>query len=146
MSLSAAIVQFIDHLHPLYMHEQVNGVWCARSLSEGTLIFPMDEPDENENGFVTVHWQGDAARQTVVQGVYIASLAVARYVELHHLAETAKGTRGEMERLSHHFTVKTGETLIFEAPDSDLFALVAKVVSKAGESVVIDLLKKQIGL
>ena len=148
MRLSQAIVQFIDHLHPLYIHDQVDGVWCARSLSDGTLICPMDETDENENGFVTVHWQGDPTRQAVVQGVYIASLAVARYVELHHMAANAKGTRDEMERLAHHFTVKTGESLTFELelPDSGLFDLVGKAVGKVGEAALIEILKKTVGL
>ena len=146
MSLSKAIVQFIDHLHPLYIHDEVDGVWCARSLTDGTLILPLDEPEENENGLVAVHWQGDPARRTVVPGVYMASLAVARYVELHHMAENAKGTRDEMERLSHHFTVKTGESLIFEAPESGLLELVVKAVGKVGEAAVIEILKKQVGL
>lgn len=146
MSLSQAIVQFIDHLHPLYMPDQVNGGWCARSLSDGTLICPVDEDEDNENGFVSVHWQGDAGRQTVVQGVYMASLAVARYVELHHIAENATGTRNEMERLSHHFTVKTGESLIFESPGSGLLEMVVKAVGKVGETAVMEILKKQVGL
>jgi hypothetical protein len=146
MSLSQAIVQFIDHLHPLYIHDQVNGVWCARSLSDGTLICPVEEDEDNENGFVSVHWQGDTSRQTVVQGVYMASLAVARYVELHHMAENAKGTRDEMERLSHHFTFKTGESLTFESPDSGLLEIVVKAVGKVGETAVMEILKKQIGL
>lgn len=146
MSLSQRIVDFIDHLHPLYMHEEVGGVWCARSLTDGTLIFPMDEPEDNENGFVTVHWQGDPSRQTVVRGVYLASLAVARYVELHHLAEKAKGTKNEMEHLSHHFTVKTGESLIFDSQNSGLLELIAKAVGKVGEAAVIEILKKQVGL
>ena len=146
MSLSKAIVQFIDHLHPLYIHDEIDGVWCARSLTDGTLIMPMDEPEENENGFVTVHWQGDPARQTVVQGVYMASLAVAKYVELHHMAENAKGTRDEMERLAHHFTVKTGESLIFESPNSGFIELVVKAVGRVGEAGVMEILKKQVGL
>ncbi|MBY0409078.1 MAG: hypothetical protein K2Q97_02880 [Burkholderiaceae bacterium] len=146
MNLSQSIVQFIDHLHPLYMHEEVDRVWCARSLTDGTLILPMDKSEGDENGFVTVHWQGDADRSTVVQGVFMASLAVARYVELHHIAETAKATRDEMERLSHHFTVKTGESLAFESPDSELLGMVSKAVGKLGEFAVMELLKKQVGL
>ena len=146
MSLSKAIVQFIDHPSPLYIHDQVDGVGCARSLSDGTLICPVDETDGDENGFVIAYWQGDPARQTVVQGVYMASLAVARYVELHHMAENAKATMDEMERLGHHFTVKTGEALIFEPSDSGLYGLIGKAVLKVGEAAVTEILKKQIGL
>ncbi len=147
MKLSQRIVQFIDHLHPLYIHDEVNGVMCARSLTDGTLILPFDEEGgEDDVGFVTVHWQGDPARQTLVQGVFMASLAVARYVELHHMAENAKATRDEMERLSHHFTVKTGESLNFDSSDSGLLDMVGKAVGKVGEAALIEILKKQVGL
>ena len=145
MSLSYQIVQFISNLLPLYIGEPVNGVWCARSLSDGTLIFPVDELPEDENGFVTVHWQGDPNRQTVVRGVFMTSLAVAKYAELHHLAQGAKGVREEIERLSQHFTVKTGEALAFEPPNSELWELVQKAVGKAGEAGVMELIKKSFG-
>lgn len=146
MSLSQAIVQFIDHLHPLYMHELVNGVMCARSLTDGTLIFPVDEDEDDESGFVMVHWQGDSNRQTLVQGVYFSSLAVARYVELRHVAEGDKATRREMEHLSNHFTVKTGESLVFEGPESNLLEAVMKAVDRVGQVAVIEILKKTVGL
>ena len=54
--------------------------------------------------------------------------------------------RIEMEHMSNHFTVKTGETLVFESPDSGLFELIAKAVGKLGEAAVIEILKKQVGL
>jgi hypothetical protein len=102
-------------------------------------------PDENEDGFVAV--QGDPARQSVVQGVFMeASLAVAKYVELHHLAENAKGARDEVERLSNHFTIKTGEALTFEAPDSGLWELAGKAVGKVGEAALAEAMKKTAGL
>lgn len=58
MGLSHRIVGFISNLLPLYIHDEVDGVWCARSLVDGTLIVPMDEPEDYEEGFVTIHWQG----------------------------------------------------------------------------------------
>ena len=146
MSLSQRIVHFIGGLLPLYIEDQVDGVWCARSLTDGTLICPFEETGEFENGFVTVHWQGDPARQTVVQGVFIASLAVAKYVEMHHMAERAKGTRDEIEGMAQHFNIKTGESLTFEAPDSGLLELMDKAVNKAGQTAVIEILKKLAGL
>ena len=145
MSLSQDIVQFIGNLLPLYDGDQVDGVWCARSLTDGTLICPVEEMEEYENGLVTVHWQGDPARQTSVQGAFMASLAVAKYVEIHHMAEKAKGTRDEMERLASHFTFKTGESLTFEAPDSELLEWMSKAVSKAGQTAVVEILKKLAG-
>lgn len=146
MSLSQAIVQFIDHLHPLYMHETVNGVMCARSLADGTLIFPVEEDEDVDSGFVMVHWQGDPSRQSLLHGVYLASLAVARYVELRHVAEGDKATRREMEHISNHFTVKTGESLVFEGPDSNLLEAVMKAVDRVGQVAVIEILKKTVGL
>lgn len=143
---SQRIVDFIGHLLPLYVQESVNGVWCARSLSDGTLILPIDEPEETADGFVAVHWQGDPTRRTEVQGVFIASVAVARYVELHHTATTSKAMRDEMEHISHHFTIKTGQSLTFEEPASDLLNLFGQAISKVGEAGVMELLKKAAGL
>ncbi len=146
MSLSKRIVKFIDHLFPLYMHEKVNGVWCARSLSDGTLICPIDEAEDDEIGYVTVLWQGDPTRQSVVPGAFIASLAVAKYVEIHHVAENAKATRDEVALLSQHFTFKTGSSLIFESHDLGMYELIRKAVLKVGETAVTEILKKQFGL
>lgn len=147
MGLSHRIVDFISKLLPLYIHDEVNGVWGARSLVDGTLILPMDEPEDHENGFVTVHWQGDSSRATIVQGVFLASYAVTKYVELHKLAGRVKDTKDEMLRLGHHFTVKTGESLSFDMDeDSELFQLIGKAVSKLGQVTVAELIKKSIGL
>ena len=145
MSHSQRIVNFIGSLLPLYIEDEVDGVRCARSLNDGTLICPVEEMEECEHGFVTVYWQGDPARQTSVQGEFMASLAVAKYVELHHLAENAKGTQKEIEHLANHFTVKTGASLTFELPDSELAELIGKAVGKVGEAVVTEALKKLVG-
>lgn len=142
---SKRIVAFIANLLPLYVGEQVNDIWCARSLQDGTLILPADGVDVPDD-FVLVHWQGDPTRRTEVQGVFIASLAVARYVELHHTATHSKSMRSEMEHISDHFTVKTGEVLTFDASDSGLLNLVGQAIGKLGEAAVIELLKKQVGL
>lgn len=145
--LSHRIVNFIGGLYPLYMHDQVNGVQCARSLVDGTLILPMGEAEDQDEELVTVHWQGDPSRRTVVQGVFMASIAVARYVELHHMAEKAKDTKDEMEGLAHHFEVKTGASLVFDIQDdSELFSLVGKAASRLGKEAVIEIMKKSMGL
>lgn len=143
---SQRIVNFIDNLLPLYVQESVNGVLCARSLGDGTLILPMDEPEDTADGFVEVHWQGDPARRTEVQGVFIASVAIARYVELHHTATHSKLMRSEMVGISHHFTIKTGQFLTFDAPGSDLAELISRAVGKVGEAAVMEVLKKAVGL
>lgn len=86
-------------------------------------------------------------RITTVQGVFIASYAVARYVELRNIAEKAKDTKEEMRHLAHHFTVKTGASLSFEMDDdSELFPLLGKAVARVGQEAVIELIKKNIGL
>jgi hypothetical protein len=147
MGPSHRIVDFISKLLPLYIHEEVEGVWCARSLVDGTLILPIDEPEDYQEGFVTVHWQGDSSRVTTVQGIFIASYAVTKYVELRNLAERSKDTKSEMLRLAHHFTIKTGKFLSFEMEDDSLlFQLVEKAVSKLGQETVIEIFKKSIGL
>lgn len=141
--MSQAIVDFIGHLLPLYVEETAFGARCARSLQDGTLICPSADPDDE---FVTVYWQGDEARQSTVQAVFIASLAVARYVELRHLTEGNKATRAEVQHLSQHFMFKTGESLTFEAPDDNPMELVGMAVRRLGEEAVIELLKKAAGL
>lgn len=144
--LSQSIVDFIGHLMPLYTQEWVGGALCARSLSDGTLVLPMEEPQGEEGGWVSVHWQGDPNRSTQVQGVYMASIAIARYVELHHVATHSREMRTQMDHFSHHFTVKTGESLLFEEPEESLMPLVLKAVGKFGETAVVEVLKKQLGL
>lgn len=136
------IVAFIANLLPLYIGEQVEDLWCARSLVDGTLISPLSDSDE----FVSVLWQGDPQRRTEVQAVFIASLAVARYVELHHSASQSKALRAEMQHMAHHFTVKTGDALVFDEPGSDMMEVLERAVGRLGESVVVEVLKRAAGL
>ncbi|ODT98500.1 MAG: hypothetical protein ABS83_04315 [Rhodospirillales bacterium SCN 65-16] len=149
MSQSRAIVSFIANLLPLYTGEEASGIWCARSLSDGTLILPLEgDGDDGDHGdaFVTVLWQGDPQRSSVVLASFVASLAVARYVELRFMAESSKDTKNEMERLAQHYRFKTGDSLCFEAPSSGVAELVGKAVSKVGEAAVTEALKKILGM
>lgn len=146
MSQSRAIVSFIANLLPLYTGEEASGVWCARSLSDGTLILPLEGDGDDEDAFVTVLWQGDPQRSSVVLASFVASLAVARYVELRFMAESSKDTKSEMERLAQHYKFKTGDSLCFEAPSSGVAELVGKAVSKVGEAAVTEALKKILGM
>ena len=66
-------------------------------------------------------------------------------MELHHTATQSKSMRDEMEHISNHFTVKTGESLTFEVPGSDLLHLIGQAVGKVGEAGVMELLKKAAG-
>lgn len=146
--ISQNIVTFISHLLPLYVEEAQDGFWCARSLNDGTLIIPIDEPAENQNGFVMIHWQGDAARQSIIQGTFVASYAVAKYVELHGMGENGKNIKAELRHLARHFTFKTGETLVFEMDDeeSEFIHLLGSAVNKIGQEAVFEILKKMVGL
>jgi hypothetical protein len=145
--LSHRIVGFISNLAPLYDYEVVNGVGCARSLSDGTLILPMDEAKDDEPCFVTVHWQGDPARRSEVLGVELASLAVIRYVELQSVA-SGQPAKSEYARLAEHFTFKTGGSLMLEGPDEDLalFELVGRAAKTLGKEALMALIKAKLGL
>lgn len=146
--LSHRIVGFLAGLFPLYEHATVEGhSIAARSLVDGTLILPVYEEEDNENGFVMVHWQGDQNRSAEVRGEFLASIAVVRYIELHAVASD-KRTRAEYEHLAQHFTHKTDGSLALDSDDggAEAFALLGRLIEKSGTSVAIGLLKKAIGL
>lgn len=146
--LSHRIVGFLAGLFPMYEHVHVDGhSIAARSLVDGTLIVPVCEEEDNENGFVLVNWQGDSNRSAEVRGEFLASIAVVKYIELH-AAATDKRTRSEYEHLAQHFTHKTGGSLVLETEDggAEAFALLGRLIEKSGTAVAIGLLKKAIGL
>ncbi len=73
---SEAVVRFIANLLPLYDGESHDSLWCARSLTDGTLILPIDESDsDDEQGCVRVRWQGDPSREQETRGDMLASVA-----------------------------------------------------------------------
>lgn len=146
--LSDSIVNFIGGLFPLYEHVVLEGnKVAARCLADGTMIFAVEEDEENENGYVLVHWQGDPSRACETRGEMFATIAVARYAELHAVSAD-KRTRAEYEHLADHFAVKTGGSLVLEREDGDseAYALVGKLVQRSGTAVAIALLKKALGL
>ncbi len=106
---SASVVAFLASLIPLYMHEDHEGVWSARSLQDGTLVLPVDESEwDEERGTVRVLWQGDAARECFVDGNRIATLALERYVRLHGIGATEEAIAAELWFMANHFRFKTG--------------------------------------
>lgn len=106
---SAAVVRFFASLAPIYMAEDRDGVWCARSLQDGTLVLPVDESDwDEERGTVRVYWQGDLLRTIEVDGDQIATLALERYVRLHGVGASEEAIAGELWFMARHFHVKTG--------------------------------------
>ncbi|UOF15589.1 hypothetical protein IEQ11_02675 [Lysobacter capsici] len=149
-SKSAAIVGFIANLMPLYEGEHVDDHWCARSLTDGTLILPFDEAAAGidaaeEQGWVRVRWQGDPNREIETYGSNIATLAVVRYVELHQVGQPAKRVISEVEGLAQHFTFKTGCSLYLPYDKDispDLVSAVKTAVNRIGEKALIGLLLK----
>jgi hypothetical protein len=141
--MSQAIVDFIAHLLPLYVEEVSDGQRRARCLQDGTLVGTSPEMGDE---FVSVCWHGDPVRRSTVLATFMASIAVARYVELRYVAEGQRETRAEMAHLSQHFEHKTGETLAFESPPSALMDAALTAAAKLGEDAVKEALKKLAGL
>ena len=145
--LSHRIVAFIAHLQPTYTHALIDDRHCARSLIDGTLILPLEEPEEDEDGRVEVHWQGDPARRTEVRGELMASIAVARYVEITAVPDSAT-TKASYAHLAQHFTHKTGGFLALEEPDQEsaIAEMLRAATKRLGKETVIEIIKKAISL
>ncbi|MDD3762398.1 MAG: hypothetical protein PHP86_03795 [Nevskiales bacterium] len=146
---SAAIVGFIAKLMPLYDGEDHEGVCCARSLEDGTLLLPQPagEDEDSDNDFIRVRWQGVPEREQLVSGSDIATLAVVRYVQFHGVGRPAKDVAAELAHLSQHFSFKTGSSLHlpYEPSGPDLVSAVRRAVSRLGESAVVNVLTKAAG-
>lgn len=113
---SQAIVHFIASLLPLYTHVQSDGKACALSLIDGTVILPIIDPDldpADDDGWLTIYWQGDPTRRADVSATLFASQAVLRYIELRSAGLPPDAFRREREGLAEHFEFKTGAILYF---------------------------------
>ncbi|WP_266156333.1 hypothetical protein [Dyella silvatica] len=113
--LSQRIVDFIAQLQPLYTYQHADGHECALSLSDGSLIMPLDESHAaQEEGWVAVFWQGDSRRRSEVLGTHLASQAVLRYVELRGIGHEQVELGLERIRLAERFRLSTGVSLSLE--------------------------------
>lgn len=113
---SQAIVDFIANLLPLYTHVQLEGQTCALSLLDGTIVAPIVAPELDpldDDGWLTIYWQGNPERRTEVSATLFASQAVLRYIELRSAGLPPEAFRGERDGLAQHFEFKTGSTLYF---------------------------------
>lgn len=145
---SAAIVSFLAALMPLYTHEDREGVWCARSLQDGTLVLPVDETDwDEERGTVRVHWQGDDRRASEVDGTEIATLALERYVRLHGTGASEEAIAAELWFMARHFRFKTGCSLYLPQLPEPQHPLVraGRTALRMGEGVLVNVLSKLVG-
>lgn len=146
---SEAIVRFIANLMPLYQGEQHDGEWCARSLTDGTLILPVDESaNEEEEGWLRVRWQGDPVREQEVQGFLLASVALERYVRFHGVGFNDEALAGELGFMAQHFTYKTGcRVYLPQLPDPpSRLTKVARNALSIGQGVLVNVFSKVTGL
>lgn len=142
-SKSASLVGFLANLMPLYTHEARDSVWCARSLHDGTLILPVDESDwDEERGTVRVHWQGDPARESLVDGEQIATLALERYVRLHGAGASEEAIAAELWFMAEHFRFKTGcHVYLPQLPKPpDGWTRLRRKAGEIGQGILVNLL------
>ncbi len=145
---SAAVVGFLANLMPLYTHEDRDGVWCARSLQDGTLVLPVDESAwDDARGTVRVHWQGDAARATEVDGGQLAALALERYVRLHGAGASEEAIVAELWFMAEHFHVKTDCHAYLPQLDAPptAFKRGARSAVTFGHGVLVNVVSKLLG-
>jgi len=146
---SEAVVGFIANLLPLYDGERHDGLWCARSLADGTLILPVDESgDDDEQDWVRVRWQGDPNREQETRGDMLASVALERYVRLHGAGYDEEAIAAELWYMARHFHFKTGCEVYLpqlREPPSQL-RKVGRAIVKFGSGVLVNGVSKWTGI
>lgn len=145
---SEAVVSFIGNLLPLYDSMQCEGIWCARSMQDGTLILPVDESEwDEERGTVRVRWQGDRLREQQVEGPWIATLAIERYVRLHGAGAEEEVIAAELWYMARHFYFKTDcHVYLPQLPDPPRALVRAgRVAARWGEGILVNLFSKLAG-
>lgn len=148
MTRSAAVVDFLANLLPLYTSEQLGGIRCARNLQDGSLVLPVDESDwDDERGIVRVQWQGDPARETHVEGEFLVSVALDRYVRLHGTGFSEEAIAAELWFMARHFRFKTGcDPYLPQLPEPPHPVVRAgRTALRMGEGMLVNLLSKLAG-
>jgi hypothetical protein len=146
---SAAVVGFLANLMPLYTHDDRDGVWCARSLQDGTLVLPVDESEwDDARGTVRVYWQGDAARATEADGGQLAALALERYVRLHGTGASEEAVAAELWFMAEHFQFKTGCHAYLPQLDTppNSFERGTRSAARFGHGVLVNVVSKLLGV
>lgn len=146
--MSIAVVGFLANLMPLYSPEKHDEHWCARDLRDGTLICPVDETEcDEERGTVLIHWQGDEARESSVDGDQIVTLALERYVRLHGVGATEEAIAAELWHMARHFRVKTGCDVYLPQLAAPAHSIVraGRTAIRIGEGVLVNLVSKFVG-
>lgn len=147
-TLSQAVVQFIANLHPLYIGESHDGMTVARCIEDGTLVYPVEEDKDYEDGVVRVCWQGIKPNSSELPGTAYASIAVQRYITLVYAAHSPEAQRALLLDLAEHFTLKTGLSLHFEAPSesAEMIRAALDLGKKIGMGTLTSLLKAKLFL
>ncbi len=143
--LSQSIVLFIGKLSPLYIEEYGERTVRARSLRDGSLVSPVVEGRDEENGFVRVAWRSNEEGLTV-PGLPLARLAVGDYVRFHSLSRPASAA-GHLQHLAEHFHVKTGTPLGLSDDESlvDTFGALGRLIDKLGPVAALESIKRLLG-
>lgn len=146
---SEAVVGFLANLLPLYDGERHEGLWCARSLTDGTRILPVDESgSDDEQGWVRVQWQGDPSREQETRGDMLATVALERYVRLHGAGYDEEAIAGELWYMARHFHFKTGCEVYLpqlREPPGRLHAAARKAL-EMGQGLLVNFFSKVTGL
>lgn len=145
---SAAVVNFLANLMPLYTPEQRDGLWCARSLQDGTLVLPVDETDrDEERGTVRVLWQGEPTRACEIDGPDLVTLALERYVRLHGMGASEEAIAAELWFMARHFHFKTGCRVYLPQLEEPAHPAIraGRTALRMGEGVLVDLISKIAG-
>lgn len=146
---SEAVVGFIANLLPLYDGERHDDLWCARSLTDGTLILPIDQADsDDEQCWVRVRWQGDPAREQEARGDMLVTVALERYVRLQGAGYDEEAIAGELWFMAQHFHFKTGCRVYLpqlQEPPSQL-RKIGRAIAKFGSGVLVNVFSKLSGI
>ena len=144
-AISRAVVGFLANLLPLYTGEQREGVWCARSLVDGTLVLPVDESGrDEERGAVRVLWQGDQLRTTEIDGSDLVTIALEHYVRLHGVGAHEDDIAAELWFMARHFHFKTGVSVYLPNLKEPPHPLL-RTAKRFGEGVLTNLASKVVG-
>lgn len=147
-TMSERIVSFLGSLFPLYDMDYETTPWSARQLTTGATIQAVDESgSDEEQGLISIHWPGQST-PWIVDGAFVVTEALVRYVDLHGYGRSERERRGELQRMSDHFTFKTGASTYpnWESNDSEVFLLAGKLMRSAGKEVAVSLLKGALGI
>ena len=138
-------VAFIANLIPLCTHEYVDGLLCARSLHDGSLIRPMksEEPfEEDSDEWVTVWWQGDPNRSSDVLAGLLASKLICKFVQLQSVGKSAKQAKDLLEHLAAHYEHKTGQNVFLYTDEDSQFSEIVEGAKRYWPDAVWESLKR----